>query len=88
MACSPRYSTVAPSVPGWDSPARWESLRGQIFLSSDAFIDSMQQIVADQTTVSEIPRVQRRPLARPLEFTNSEEFGGIRRNSEDAILNY
>jgi len=44
----------------------WESLRGQIFLGSDAFIDSMRQIAADQTTLAEIPRAQRRPLARPL----------------------
>ena len=54
---------------GVGQPGLWESLRGQIFFGSDAFIDSMQQIAADQMTVAEIPRVQRRPLARLVVLT-------------------
>jgi len=44
----------------------WESLRGQIYLGSDAFVERMQRITADQSKVAEIPRAQRRPCARPL----------------------
>ena len=47
-------------------PGLWESLRGQIYLGSDMFIERMQQIIADRSTLKEIPRAQRRPLARPL----------------------
>ena len=47
-------------------PSLWESLRGQIFLGSDSFVRRMQEEMADRPTVAEIPRAQRRPLARPL----------------------
>ena len=51
---------------GVGQPGLWESLRGQVFLGSKEFIERMQQVASDQSAVSEIPRVQRRPLARPL----------------------
>ncbi|MBV5330659.1 MAG: transposase, partial [Chlorobium sp.] len=51
---------------GVDQPGLWQSLRGQVYLGSKAFIEQVQQRGADQSTVLEIPRIQRRPLARPL----------------------
>lgn len=51
---------------GVSQPGLWESLRGQIYLGSDAFIEQMQQMITDRATIAEIPRAQRRPLARPL----------------------
>ena len=51
---------------GVGKPGLWESLQGQIFLGSEAFIERMQEMTADRSSVAEIPRVQRRPLARPL----------------------
>jgi len=45
-------------------PSVWESLRGQIYLGSDAFVQRMQALV-DQT-LAEVPRTQRRPIAQPL----------------------
>lgn len=51
---------------GGGLPSLWESLRGQIFLGSDSFVKRMQEETADRPTVAEIPRAQRRPLARPL----------------------
>lgn len=44
----------------------WELLQGQIFLGSDAFIERLQDMIADQESLTEIPWAQRRPLARPL----------------------
>lgn len=51
---------------GTGLPSLWESLRGQIFLGSDGFIQRMQDEMADRSNIPEIPRSQRRPLARPL----------------------
>jgi REP element-mobilizing transposase RayT len=46
-------------------PSVWEQLRGQVFLGSDAFLARMQKL-SDKAAIGEIPRVQRRPLAKPL----------------------
>jgi putative transposase len=48
----------------------WDRLRGQVFLGSDAFVELMQQKLqaAERHTAKEIPRVQRRALARSLDF--------------------
>jgi len=51
---------------GIEQPGLWQLLQGQVFLGSKGFIEQVQQRGADQSTVREIPRVQRRPLARPL----------------------
>ena len=53
---------------GVGQPSAWESLRGQIYLGSEAFVDGMQSLFADRTAMAEIPRVQRRPLAKSLEY--------------------
>lgn len=45
-------------------PGLWEGLRGQIYLGSDAFLEKMQALSNDD--IAEIPRAQRRPLAKPL----------------------
>ena len=45
----------------------WDQLSGQVFLGSETFIKRMQQL-ADKTTIGEIPRAQRRPLAKPLDY--------------------
>jgi REP element-mobilizing transposase RayT len=46
-------------------PSVWEGLRGQIYLGSDAFVQRMQ-VLADQP-LAEVPRMQRRPMALPLQ---------------------
>lgn len=46
-------------------PSLWERLHGQIYLGGEAFLKRMQKL-ADKATVGEIPRAQRRPLAKPL----------------------
>jgi putative transposase len=47
-------------------PPIWERLQGQIFLGSEAFIMQMQHIAQNQALITEIPRAQRRPVAKPL----------------------
>lgn len=47
-------------------PSIWEALSGQIYLGSQAFIDTVQASLPNQTENREIPRVQRRPPAKPL----------------------
>ena len=46
-------------------PSMWEKLRGQVFLGGDEFLKRTQKL-ADKAAIGEIPRAQRRPLARPL----------------------
>jgi hypothetical protein len=43
----------------------WKKLRGQVFLGGDAFLKRMQKL-SDKAAIGEIPRAQRRPLAKPL----------------------
>jgi len=52
---------------GVGQPGVWEFLRGQIYLGSEAFVDQMHALVSDSSAMTEIPRTQRRPLAKPLE---------------------
>jgi REP element-mobilizing transposase RayT len=46
-------------------PSVWGSLRGQVYLGSEAFMQRMQAL-SDKSDIAEIPRAQRRPLAKPL----------------------
>ena len=52
---------------GMGLPSLWNQVKGQVYLGSDAFLQQMQTF-ADKSNFSEIPRAQRRPLAKPLEF--------------------
>jgi putative transposase len=51
-------------------PRIWERLKGQVFLGSEAFVETMQREIeaAGKGTQREIPRLQRRALAKPLAF--------------------
>lgn len=46
-------------------PSLWDKLRGQVYLGGDAFLTRMQKL-AEKAAIGEIPRAQRRPLAKPL----------------------
>ena len=46
-------------------PSLWGQLRGQVFLGGDDFLKRMQKL-SDKSAMGEIPRAQRRPLAKPL----------------------
>ncbi len=47
-------------------PSLWDDLRGQIYLGSDAFVARLQRRAAKRGRSREIPRAQRRPLAKAL----------------------
>jgi len=51
---------------GKNQPSPWEELKNQIYLGSDAFVDAMQRKMDGNRRLSEIPKTQRRPVARPL----------------------
>lgn len=44
----------------------WEDLRNQIYLGSEAFVVRMQSAIPPEQSLEEIPRMQRRPVAKPL----------------------
>ncbi len=48
-------------------PSVWEQLSGQVYLGSETFIKRMQ-LLTDKIATGEIPRAQRRPLAKPLSY--------------------
>ena len=52
---------------GVGQPSAWDFLHGQIYLGSESFVKRMQVLVTDRSAIAEIPRAQRRPMARPLE---------------------
>jgi len=47
-------------------PSVWDGLVGQIFLGSERFVAKMQRRASRAGDLGEIPRVQRRPVAKPL----------------------
>ena len=53
---------------GQGLPSIWERLQNQIYLGSEVFVSRMQQNVMADEALKEIPRVQRRPVAKPLAF--------------------
>ncbi|MEO8006697.1 MAG: addiction module toxin RelE [Betaproteobacteria bacterium] len=58
---------------GVRGPRVWEQLKGQIFLGSDTFVETMQRELeaAAKHTIREIPRLQRRALAKSLDYYRS-----------------
>lgn len=51
---------------GKGQPSPWEDLKNQIYLGSEAFVKAMQGKVDGNQHLSEIPKIQRRPVAQPL----------------------
>jgi REP element-mobilizing transposase RayT len=47
-------------------PSVWQGLRGQVYLGSDDFVAQMQARAQAVEALAEIPRLQRRPAAKPL----------------------
>jgi REP element-mobilizing transposase RayT len=65
---------------GKNQPSPWASLRNQIYLGSDAFVEKMQSLLDDDNELSEIPRSQRRPATKPL-----SHYEKISRSRNEAI---
>jgi len=57
---------------GVSLPSVWDNLQGQIYLGSDAFIERIQSNLSPDQSLDEIPRKQRRPMAKPLTLYRAE----------------
>lgn len=66
---------------GKNQPSPWESLRNQIFLGDDQFVEEMQGLVAEERDLTEVPSTQRRPVAKPLAHYVSKH-----RDRDEAIV--
>jgi REP element-mobilizing transposase RayT len=53
-------------------PSVWDDLQGQIYLGSEAFIKRMQTDFSSKQSMDEIPRAQRRTIAKSIDFYRSE----------------
>ena len=51
---------------GIDKGPIWDNLSGQVYLGSKLFIERLQETLDDSLDETEVPRMQRRPSARPL----------------------
>jgi putative transposase len=49
-------------------PSLWEQLKGQIYLGSDEFVESMLWRADSGQALGEVPRVQRQPVPPPLAY--------------------
>jgi putative transposase len=68
---------------GAKRPSVWSQLQGQVYLGSDAFVAKMQALVDKKPALTEIPRAQRRALARAL-----SEYADAHRRNEAIALAY
>ncbi|MCU7960623.1 MAG: transposase [gamma proteobacterium symbiont of Bathyaustriella thionipta] len=66
---------------GRNQPTPWDSLKKQIFLGDERFIDAMQQKIVSGQDLSEIPSSQKRPRAKPLSY-----YAGKYKDRDTAIL--
>ena len=56
---------------GTGLPSLWSALRNQIYLGGEDFVARMHKKVRAGQDLSEIPRAQRRPVAKPLKYYTS-----------------
>jgi len=61
-----RKKYVAFVFAGIGLPSVWDRLQKQIFLGGEAFVSRLQSGISADPSLDEIPRLQRRPIARPL----------------------
>ena len=53
---------------GKGQPSPWQSLRNQVYLGDEAFVEKMQSLLDDGKELSEIPLSQRRPVPKLLSY--------------------
>jgi putative transposase len=61
-----RYKEFIADGKGQLSP--WDELKNQIYLGDEHFVKSMQAKLPVKTDLSEVPRIQKRPVAKPLNY--------------------
>ncbi len=57
---------------GKNQPSPWESLRNQVFLGDEAYVEQLRSHIEHDRDLSEIPGSQKRPAARPLSYYESQ----------------
>jgi len=65
---------------GKNQPSPWQSLKNQIYLGSDTFVEKIQLQIDGKKELSEVPSSQRRPVAKDLsyyELNNSDRNKAI-----------
>jgi len=67
-------------------PSLWQNLQGQIYLGGETFIERMQGHLSAQQSLDEIPRRQRRPLAKPVADYRTQYASDPRRGMVLAYL--
>jgi hypothetical protein len=53
---------------GRNQPGPWEGLKNQIYLGSEAFVDEMQCKISPEASLSDIPAIQKRQIAKPISY--------------------
>ncbi len=53
---------------GKHASSPWQDLKNQIYLGSERFVEQMQARIGTGRRLKEIPRKQRLPIAKPLEY--------------------
>jgi len=53
---------------GKNQPSPWHTLKNQIYLGSDNFVEQMQLLIDEDKELSEVPSSQRRPLSKSLYY--------------------
>lgn len=66
---------------GMGQPAPWEQLEHQVMLGSEEFVDNLRRRLPKDRDLSEVPRAQRRPLAKPL-----TEYAALYSDRDEAIV--
>jgi putative transposase len=66
---------------GMGQPAPWEQLKHQVFLGSEEYVDNLRRRLPKDRDLSEVPRAQRRPLAKPL-----TEYAALYSDRDEAAL--
>jgi REP element-mobilizing transposase RayT len=67
-------------------PCVWDNVQGQIFLGSQEFVARMQGKLTPEQNLNEVPRAQRRPLAKPLALYVSDHVSEPRTGMALAYL--
>jgi len=60
---------------GKNQPSPWESLKNQIYLGSDQFIEDMQRKISQDQSLKDIPKRQRLMPAKPLSYYEETRVG-------------
>ena len=68
---------------GANAPSPWLDLKNQVYLGSERFVERMQALIDPSRPLGEIPKRQRRPVDKPLDYY-AAHYGGRDRAMAEA----